>query len=77
MPYIFSCAQQLYKRVCPLLGPLVGPSVGRSVGRSVRRSVGPSVRNAFAKIVENGVMQAEDASYVVNTALFRCVLVSL
>ena len=42
----------------------------RSVGRSVRRLVGPSVRNTFVKIAENGVMQDEDASYVVCTALF-------
>ena len=37
---------------------------------SVRPSVRPSVRNAFVKIAENGVMQDEDASYVVYTALF-------
>ena len=37
----------------------------------VRRSVGPSVRNAFVKIAENGVMQDVDASYVVYTALFN------
>ena len=46
-------ASHLYKRVCP------------SVSRSVRRSV----RNAFVKIAENGLMQDGDASYVVYTAL--------
>ena len=51
-------SSHLYKRVCP------------SVGRSVRRSVRPSVRDAFVKIAENGLMQDEDASYVVYTALF-------
>ena len=40
-----------------------------SVRPSVRPSVGWSVRNAFVKIAENGVMQDEDASYVVYTAL--------
>ena len=37
------------------------------VGPSVR----PSVRNAFVKIAENGVMQDGDASYVVYTALLN------
>ena len=37
---------------------------------SVGPSVGPSVRNAFVKIAKNGVMQDEDVSYVVYTALF-------
>ena len=43
----------LYKRLCP----------------SVRWSVHPLVRDAFVKIAENGLMQDEDASYVVYTAL--------
>ena len=41
-----------------------------SVCPSARRSVGRSVRNAFVKIAENGVMQDEDASYVEYMALF-------
>ena len=41
-------------------------SVRRSVGPSVR----PSVRNAFVKIAENGVMQDEGASRAVYPALF-------
>ena len=36
-----------------------------SVRPSVSLSVRPSVRNAFVKIAENGVMQDGDASYVV------------
>ena len=37
---------------------------------SIRGCVRPLVRrNAFVKIAENGVMQDEDASYVVYTAL--------
>ena len=36
----------------------------------VRPLVRRSVRNAFEKIAENGVMQDEDASNVVYTALF-------
>ena len=49
----------------------VRPSVGPSVRWSVRWSVRPLVRNAFAKIAENGEMQNGDASYVVYTALFN------
>ena len=61
--FIFlDASSHLYKRVCPSVGPSVGPSV--------RPSVGPSVRDAFVKIAENGLMQDEDASYVVYTALF-------
>ena len=46
-------SSHLYKRVSPSVGP----------------SVGPSVCIAFVKIAENGVIQDEDASYVVYTAL--------
>ena len=43
---------------------------------SIRGSVGPSVgQNAFLKIAENGVVQDEDASYVVYTALLVLVKV--
>ena len=37
--------------------------------KSVCTSVRPLVRNAFVKIAQNGIMQDEDASYVVYTAL--------
>ena len=36
----------------------------------LNKRVCPSVRNAFVKIAENRVMQDEDASYVVYTAVF-------
>ena len=61
---------------CVLASLSEGLSVRRSVRRSVRPSVGPSfrrsVRNAFVKIAENGVIQDQDGdvSYVVYTALF-------
>ena len=45
----------LYKRV----GPSVGPSVCRSI------------RHAFVKIAENGMMQEDDAFDVVYTALLN------
>ena len=67
-PLFLDASSHLYKRVCP--------SVGWSVGPSVRQSVGPSVDHAFVKIAENGVMQDEDASYVIK-GLVRCVLTSL
>ena len=54
MELFLDASSHLYKRVCP----------------SVRRSIRPSVRNAFVKIAENGLMQDGDASYVVYTALF-------
>ena len=50
----------------------VRPSVGPLVRQSIGRSVGPSVRNAFVKIAENGVMQDEGASRAVYPALFHC-----
>ena len=40
-----------------------------SIRGSVRPSVRRSVRDAFVKIAENGMMQDGDASYVVYTAL--------
>ena len=49
------------------------PSVRRSVGPLV----GPSVRNAFVKIAENGVMQDGDASYVVHKALLFIHIIDL
>ena len=45
-------------------------SIRGCVRPSVRRSVGPSVRNAFVKIAENGVMQDEGASRAMYPALF-------
>ena len=41
-----------------------------SIRGCVRPSVGRSVRDAFIKIAKNGVMQNEDASYVMYTTLF-------
>ena len=43
----------------------------------VRPSVRWSARDAFVKIAENGVMQDEDASYVVYTALFFWIIATL
>ena len=54
----------LFSRDAPTLHERV------SVRLLVRPSVGPFVRHAFVKIAENGVMQDEDASYAVYTALF-------
>ena len=59
--FFLDASSHLYKRVCP----------------SVGRSVGPSVRNAFVKIAETGVMRDGDASYVVFTALFADALLSV
>ena len=44
-------------------------SIRGCVRPSIGRSVRPSIRHAFVKIAENRVMQAEDASYVVYSAL--------
>ena len=66
--WFLDASSHLYKRVCPSVS--LSLSVGRSVGPSVRPSVRRSVRDAFVKIAENGLMQDEDASYVVYTALF-------
>ena len=55
----------------------VRPSVRPLVRPFVRPSVGRSVRNAFVKIAENGVMQDGVASHVVYRALCEETRVSL
>ena len=70
------CDASLYPRVLVVVvatafldAPRI--SIRGCVRPLVRPSVAPSVRNAFIKIAENGVMQDEDASYVVYTALLQ------
>ena len=56
--------------------PCIRPCLDAS-SHLYKRSVGPVVRNAFVKIVENGIVRDEDASYVMYMAFLAITILPI